>query len=151
MTAAGVLGKRIDRRSREYKASIGMYVSKGRGRGRGRDVGRGSGDARSKAAMAQHYSHMRNNNMLASEGLVTGGRKGQGKGRGRGGGNGAGDLLLVDDDDDGGIPLGFDVKMDACESLDCAIEWFHFQCVGLERDPPDPWYCADCVSSGAGK
>lgn len=38
-------------------------------------------------------------------------------------------------------------EMVACENGDCAIEWFHFFCVGLKGAVPDIWYCADCTQA----
>lgn len=37
--------------------------------------------------------------------------------------------------------------MIACESIKCAVEWFHYRCVGLSRRsklPAEGWRCADC-------
>lgn len=41
-------------------------------------------------------------------------------------------------------------SMVACENENCQIEWFHFGCVGLDSEPPDPWYCPDCRAAGFG-
>ncbi len=35
-------------------------------------------------------------------------------------------------------------EMIACDNADCPIEWFHFQCVGLEESPNRTWFCPDC-------
>jgi Histone-lysine N-methyltransferase NSD-like, PHD zinc finger 1/Inhibitor of growth proteins N-terminal histone-binding len=35
-------------------------------------------------------------------------------------------------------------EMIACDNEDCAIEWFHFKCVGLKRQPKGKWYCDEC-------
>ncbi|PIL23566.1 transcription factor [Ganoderma sinense ZZ0214-1] len=35
-------------------------------------------------------------------------------------------------------------EMIACENADCANEWFHLSCAGLEPPLPDVWYCDDC-------
>jgi len=37
-------------------------------------------------------------------------------------------------------------QMVACDNADCAIEWYHYGCVGLKNDtdPPDPWFCPSC-------
>lgn len=34
----------------------------------------------------------------------------------------------------------------ACDGDDCAIEWFHYACAGLDPGQPVPkkWYCPDC-------
>ena len=34
-------------------------------------------------------------------------------------------------------------KMIACDNHSCAVEWFHFSCVGLHRKPRGKWYCSD--------
>merc|ERR1711976_310776 len=34
--------------------------------------------------------------------------------------------------------------MIGCDNLDCAIEWFHFGCVGLTVKPKGKWYCPQC-------
>lgn len=31
-----------------------------------------------------------------------------------------------------------------CDSDDCAIEWFHYPCVGLTKEPSKRWLCPDC-------
>jgi hypothetical protein len=38
-------------------------------------------------------------------------------------------------------------RMVACESENCKIEWFHFECVGLKNEPTDTWYCPDCLTN----
>mmetsp|Transcript_20445 Transcript_20445/g.28119 ORF Transcript_20445/g.28119 Transcript_20445/m.28119 type:complete len:136 (+) Transcript_20445:340-747(+) len=42
-------------------------------------------------------------------------------------------------------------KMVACENTECAIEWFHYGCVGLKEElkPEDVWYCKECTPSAA--
>jgi hypothetical protein len=35
-------------------------------------------------------------------------------------------------------------QMVACDNEDCAIEWFHFACVGLESKPRGRWLCPNC-------
>ena len=37
-------------------------------------------------------------------------------------------------------------EMIGCDNPDCAIEWFHFECVGIPLDgrPKGKWYCRDC-------
>ncbi|EDV26333.1 uncharacterized protein TRIADDRAFT_37327 [Trichoplax adhaerens] len=32
-------------------------------------------------------------------------------------------------------------EMIGCDNDDCPIEWFHFQCVGLNSKPKGKWYC----------
>ncbi|KNE61355.1 hypothetical protein AMAG_06184 [Allomyces macrogynus ATCC 38327] len=36
--------------------------------------------------------------------------------------------------------------MVACSSPDCAIEWFHFPCVGIKATPKGDWFCPDCTA-----
>ncbi|POY75864.1 hypothetical protein BMF94_0946 [Rhodotorula taiwanensis] len=36
-------------------------------------------------------------------------------------------------------------EMIACENEDCDREWFHLECVGLDKAPEGQWYCDDCV------
>ncbi|KAI8869778.1 hypothetical protein GQ42DRAFT_146705 [Ramicandelaber brevisporus] len=35
-------------------------------------------------------------------------------------------------------------QMIACDSDDCEIEWFHYECVGLTDSPEGSWYCQAC-------
>ncbi|CAH2300408.1 inhibitor of growth 2 [Pelobates cultripes] len=35
-------------------------------------------------------------------------------------------------------------EMIGCDNEECAIEWFHFSCVGLTYKPKGKWYCPDC-------
>lgn len=35
-------------------------------------------------------------------------------------------------------------EMIGCDADDCAIEWFHFECVGIMVPPKGQWYCPDC-------
>lgn len=35
-------------------------------------------------------------------------------------------------------------EMIGCDSTDCAIEWFHFECVGIMVPPKGQWFCPDC-------
>lgn len=35
-------------------------------------------------------------------------------------------------------------EMIACDAKDCAIEWFHFKCVGITVAPQDKWFCPQC-------
>jgi len=36
-------------------------------------------------------------------------------------------------------------QMVMCDNKNCAIEWFHFQCVGLTTKPRGKWYCERCT------
>lgn len=40
-------------------------------------------------------------------------------------------------------------QMVACENPDCAIEWYHFSCVGLKVEPVDAWFCPTCRKAAA--
>jgi len=42
-------------------------------------------------------------------------------------------------------------EMIACDNADCAIEWFHCACVGLDSPPKGKWYCEDCTALMAKK
>lgn len=35
-------------------------------------------------------------------------------------------------------------EMIGCDNVDCPIEWFHFQCVGLTSKPKGKWFCPRC-------
>ena len=35
-------------------------------------------------------------------------------------------------------------EMICCDNDDCAIEWFHFNCVNLTNKPKGKWYCPQC-------
>jgi hypothetical protein len=35
-------------------------------------------------------------------------------------------------------------EMIAFDGKDCAIEWFHFECVGIMVPPKGKWFCPDC-------
>lgn len=35
-------------------------------------------------------------------------------------------------------------EMIACDAQDCAIEWFHFKCVGITVATEDKWFCPEC-------
>ncbi|VDN04721.1 unnamed protein product [Thelazia callipaeda] len=35
-------------------------------------------------------------------------------------------------------------QMIMCDNKQCAIEWFHFQCVGLTEAPKGKWFCERC-------
>eukprot|EP00127_Corallochytrium_limacisporum_P005681 Clim_evm60s210 gene=Clim_evmTU60s210 len=38
----------------------------------------------------------------------------------------------------------FHGNMIGCDGKKCKIEWFHFECVGLEKAPKGKWFCPDC-------
>lgn len=35
-------------------------------------------------------------------------------------------------------------SMIACDRQNCAVEWYHFDCVGVTFTPEGNWYCPDC-------
>lgn len=35
-------------------------------------------------------------------------------------------------------------EMIGCDYDQCQIEWFHFDCVGLNNKPKGKWYCPHC-------
>jgi len=35
-------------------------------------------------------------------------------------------------------------EMIGCDNQECPIEWFHFQCMGLNTKPKGKWYCPKC-------
>ena len=37
-----------------------------------------------------------------------------------------------------------DVDMIGCDAPDCRLEWFHFECIGLNSPPEGQWYCPEC-------
>ena len=68
---------------------------------------------------------------------------------------------------DSGIPAAVDLgepvycycqrvsygEMIACDNPDCAIEWFHFECVGIDlaTRPKGKWYCKECTKQRSSK
>ena len=35
--------------------------------------------------------------------------------------------------------------MVACDGPNCSIQWFHYECVGLQEEPKSKkWFCTDC-------
>lgn len=37
-------------------------------------------------------------------------------------------------------------EMVGCDSQDCKVEWFHFECVGLTTPPKGKWFCPECTA-----
>jgi len=36
-------------------------------------------------------------------------------------------------------------EMIACDNDDCKTEWYHLECLGMEKPPKTKtWYCPDC-------
>mmetsp|Transcript_44870 Transcript_44870/g.61311 ORF Transcript_44870/g.61311 Transcript_44870/m.61311 type:complete len:265 (-) Transcript_44870:226-1020(-) len=38
-------------------------------------------------------------------------------------------------------------EMVGCDNNECRYEWFHFECVGIDKQPEGEWFCPDCRSS----
>ncbi|XP_077984089.1 inhibitor of growth protein 2-like [Glandiceps talaboti] len=36
-------------------------------------------------------------------------------------------------------------EMIGCDNVNCELEWFHFNCVGLTSKPKGKWYCPKCA------
>lgn len=36
-------------------------------------------------------------------------------------------------------------EMIGCDDPECALEWFHYGCVGLTEAPKGKWFCRDCL------
>jgi hypothetical protein len=36
-------------------------------------------------------------------------------------------------------------EMVSCDNDDCEIEWFHYACVGLTKEPRSHWFCQFCT------
>eukprot|EP00301_Raphidiophrys_heterophryoidea_P002821 c11303_g1_i1.p1 GENE.c11303_g1_i1~~c11303_g1_i1.p1 ORF type:complete len:218 (+),score=19.00 c11303_g1_i1:425-1078(+) len=36
-------------------------------------------------------------------------------------------------------------EMVACDNAECKVEWFHFECVGLKKQPKGRWFCPECA------
>ncbi|GAA5883084.1 hypothetical protein JCM16303_006082 [Sporobolomyces ruberrimus] len=39
-------------------------------------------------------------------------------------------------------------EMIGCENEECPREWFHLECVGMERPPAGEWWCRECKPDG---
>lgn len=58
---------------------------------------------------------------------------------------------MIKDDDDAGddrkycfchsISWG---NMVGCDNEDCKYEWFHWSCVGIDKEPEGQWFCSEC-------
>lgn len=35
-------------------------------------------------------------------------------------------------------------EMICCDNSSCAIQWFHFSCVGIDHSPKGKWFCPNC-------
>lgn len=35
-------------------------------------------------------------------------------------------------------------NMVACDNEECKYEWFHWDCVGMTREPAGKWFCGEC-------
>lgn len=38
-------------------------------------------------------------------------------------------------------------EMVSCDNDDCEIEWFHYGCVGLSKEPRNQWFCPVCSNT----
>lgn len=78
---------------------------------------------------------------------------------GTAGGRGGGHHDGAADEDDGGEEMGYDEddknvyctcrslshgNMVACDNENCRYEWFHWECVGLSKEPVGRWLCPEC-------
>ena len=46
----------------------------------------------------------------------------------------------------------FESDMIKCDNKNCRIQWYHWHCVGITRDPGDGvWYCPTCRSEQRGR
>ena len=36
-------------------------------------------------------------------------------------------------------------RMVGCDGESCRTEWFHFDCVGINDEPSENWFCPDCL------
>lgn len=36
-------------------------------------------------------------------------------------------------------------NMILCENDQCMIQWFHFDCIGIDVAPENDWYCQNCA------
>lgn len=36
-------------------------------------------------------------------------------------------------------------EMVACDNKQCKTKWYHFECVGLYKNPEGLWYCPSCL------
>ncbi|XP_013200701.2 inhibitor of growth protein 1-like [Amyelois transitella] len=39
-----------------------------------------------------------------------------------------------------------DSAMIGCDGAQCALKWYHFQCVGIVDPPDGEWFCPQCIS-----
>ena len=42
-------------------------------------------------------------------------------------------------------------KMICCDDEECAIQWFHVDCLKITSIPKGKWYCPDCRKTTKGK
>ncbi|KAI0986654.1 hypothetical protein GJ496_011895 [Pomphorhynchus laevis] len=35
-------------------------------------------------------------------------------------------------------------RMILCDNIECAVKWYHFQCVGITDSPKGKWFCCNC-------
>lgn len=41
-------------------------------------------------------------------------------------------------------PYNEEFSMVACDNLGCSIEWYHFNCAGINKAPKGKWFCREC-------
>lgn len=41
-------------------------------------------------------------------------------------------------------------EMVACDNDECEIEWFHYDCVGINQPPKGKWFCPECTRKMTG-
>lgn len=50
-----------------------------------------------------------------------------------------------------GLPVAMHLHihliLQACDHQECALEWFHYECVGLTAAPVGEWLCPDCLKA----
>ncbi|RPA87609.1 hypothetical protein BJ508DRAFT_410368 [Ascobolus immersus RN42] len=66
-------------------------------------------------------------------------------------GDKAGQSIVVKDDDDAGDDRTYCFcnsvswgNMVGCDNDDCKYEWFHWSCVGIDKEPEGQWFCSEC-------
>lgn len=37
--------------------------------------------------------------------------------------------------------------MIGCDRMNCPIEWYHLECVGLKETPKGEWFCPKCKNN----
>jgi hypothetical protein len=62
-----------------------------------------------------------------------------------------GQSVVVKEDDDAGDDRKYCFcnnvswgNMVGCDNDDCKYEWFHWSCVGIDKEPEGQWFCSEC-------